>query len=118
MWIGRAIIGVLVTASFVIAAAPTSQPAALSRKRPPMTIKDAEKAMGLLGPVRVTNYSQTFLPPKVDPHQQYRDRFMYIPPGYSPYCGCGYYGGCYPYDPFRGFHYEGWISPSGAFYGD
>ena len=80
-------------------------------------MQEATDALGLLGPVRVANYTRTFAPPKVDPHQQFRDRYMYGLPAYSPYLywGCGYpYFGFYPccYGP------GSWIAPTGIFYGD
>jgi TolB-like protein len=69
-----------------------------------------------LGPVRVAAYTQTFAAPKSDPHQQFRDRYTYGVPAYSPYLyGCygwcgygGYWGGCN----------GSWITPVSIFYGD
>jgi hypothetical protein len=110
--------------SVVHAAEPATQPsttAALSRKRPGMSMRDAEQAMGLLGPVRVANYTRTFGPPKGDPHQEFRDRYIYGTPTYYPYyCGWGYpcfgFSGC-GFGGFGGFG-SGVFTPSGIFYGD
>jgi hypothetical protein len=84
-------------------------------------MQEATEALGLLGPVRVANYTRTFAPPKVDPHQQYRDRYMYGLPAYSPYLywGCGYPYCNYPYFGFYPCYGPGsWITPTGIFYGD
>jgi hypothetical protein len=105
------------------AAEPTTQPASHARP-PPLSMREAEAAMGLLGPVKVANYSRTFAPPTGDPHQQFRDRYNYGVPAYSPYfpwCGYGYGYGCgYPCGgyPCNWYSYGSWISPASSFYGD
>src|SRR3954465_6473172 len=82
------LLAILCGASVASAAEPATKPVRAARP----TMQGATEALGLLGPVRVANYTRTFAPPKVDPHQQYRDRYMYGLPAYSPYlyCGCGY----------------------------
>ena len=86
-------------------------------------MREAQAAMGLLAPVKVGNYKRTFLPPAVDPHQEFRDRYNYLLPAYSPYFPCGFYGygcgypgyGCYG---LTSYNYGSWISPASSFYGD
>ena len=122
MRIGCVLIAVMMFATFASAAEPATRPTQ-SRRIAAMSMREAEDAMGLLGPVRVANYSRTFAPPKSDPHQQYRDRYMYGAQSYSPYlfygCGFPYYGfygnGCYG---SYGCGPGSWIAPASIFYGD
>ncbi|HEX3356551.1 MAG TPA: hypothetical protein VHS31_06170, partial [Tepidisphaeraceae bacterium] len=79
---------------------------------PPATIPDS-------GPVRIANYSTTYLPIKSDPLQKYRDRNTYVGP---PFYGYGYYYGFgFGYGYFNNYSFPGYpyvINPANIFYGD
>jgi len=115
------VIFVLGIASLAHAGQPATQPAPAAKRPAMLSIKEAESALGLMGLVRDASFRQTFAPHTSDPHQQFRDRYMYgastcypcFYGGWYGYCGygCGY--GC-------GFGSNGCpsIVTPGVFYGD
>jgi TolB-like protein len=77
----------------------------------------AKIALDTLGPVRIANYSVPFDPPNPEPHQNYRDRYIYGTQAFSPYCGygCWFAPSCFV---GRGFPYAAGTTPTSIFYGD